>query len=415
MKEIRDKLRNPFYRGYLWFTSLETELLFFVVCDVTFLTQVKKLSPVEISRVTFLSLVFSIVILAPMLKFINRFGNRVSVRLGSVAFLFSAVLMTIAPNFAFILAGGFMKCIAHTLNAMGTAVLKNHLTQNHSEDQFVFWQSDANSAASLVMMITSLLCGGLFRVNAYLPMIACIALCMAGVVAAFRISSGESQKDEIQVPVRKKGENRPEWVSPGMALLISFALFTALTGSGLSYSKMNIQELLSGMGSESVITLLSVVSALVYLFRFLSNVMMKTAYVKLGNKALLVASVALTAGLCLQIIPRFASFAGIAMVLSVGYLLQAFVRDPYITLVQNISLTRADLRQQQSMLIALNGAKKFGLLALSATCTLILRNGSVLHVIVLMTLASCVNVVLCLMGIVRHGTERKESRESDNS
>ena len=72
MKEIRDKLRNPFYRGYLWFTSLETELLFFVVCDVTFLTQVKKLSPVEISRVTFLSLVFSIVILAPMLKFINR-------------------------------------------------------------------------------------------------------------------------------------------------------------------------------------------------------------------------------------------------------------------------------------------------------------------------------------------------------
>lgn len=49
----------------------------------------------------------------------------------------------------------------------------------------------------------------------------------------------------------------------------------------------------------------------------------------------------------------------------------AFVRDPFVTLIQNLSLNLENKARQQSMLIALNSAKKVGALVLSAVCTLL--------------------------------------------
>ena len=74
MRDIGRKLNDSFYRGYLLYTALETELLFYVVCDVMFLTQVKGLTMEQVSQITFLSLAFSLVILYPLLKFINLAG-----------------------------------------------------------------------------------------------------------------------------------------------------------------------------------------------------------------------------------------------------------------------------------------------------------------------------------------------------
>ena len=55
-----ERYRDGFYRNYLIYTGLETDLLFFVVCDAMFLTKVKHLTLVQYSRVTFLSLLFSL-------------------------------------------------------------------------------------------------------------------------------------------------------------------------------------------------------------------------------------------------------------------------------------------------------------------------------------------------------------------
>ena len=57
-----ERYRDGFYRNYLIYTGLETDLLFFVVCDAMFLTKVKHLTLVQYSRVTFLSLLFSLLI-----------------------------------------------------------------------------------------------------------------------------------------------------------------------------------------------------------------------------------------------------------------------------------------------------------------------------------------------------------------
>lgn len=53
MKDFIEKCKDRFYSEYLLYTALESELLFFVVCDAIFLTQVKKLTLEQISEITF--------------------------------------------------------------------------------------------------------------------------------------------------------------------------------------------------------------------------------------------------------------------------------------------------------------------------------------------------------------------------
>ena len=118
MLELKERFKDSFYRNYLWYTALETELLFFVVCDAMFLTQAKQLTVEQVSQITFLSLAFSLLIQYPLFRFVNRCGNGISVRVGSLSFLLSSVCITFATGYYMVLVGGFLKCIGHTLNFM---------------------------------------------------------------------------------------------------------------------------------------------------------------------------------------------------------------------------------------------------------------------------------------------------------
>ena len=73
----------------------------------------------------------------------------------------------------------------------------------------------------------------------------------------------------------------------------------------------------------------------------------------------------------------------------------AFVRDPFFTLIQNLSLNLENKARQQNMLIALNGAKKVGVLVLSAVCTLLLDESIIIYAMLLMAVAALINVPLC--------------------
>lgn len=389
--------------GYLGYTALETDLLFYMVCDTLFLTQAKGISAADVSLLTFLALLFSLMIQYPLLRWINRAGNKRAVRAGSIAFLLSAVCITFAPNFAVILLGGFLKCIAHTLTAMGPAVLKNRLTEDNRQNQYVACQSDANSAASLCMLVTALLCGPLFQKNPYYPMYACMILAALGIWAAFSFSAGDDSRNEIKIMGCKKASlgSQGGFGASAALLLCSFAVFTALTGVGLSYAKLNIQWVLANCGMDDAVMLISMATTLIYLLRVLSNLLTRSIYARMGNRLAAAASFMLLAGLLLQAAAGGFDGAGTVIALSVGYLLLAFVRDPYITLIQNISLEGTDLLRQQELLIKLNAAKKLGALGLSAAATLLLHEYNVSVVMLLMILAAVVNAACCLAAICR--------------
>ncbi|MBP3810289.1 MAG: hypothetical protein ILA15_06105 [Clostridiales bacterium] len=400
MGSIRARYSNSFFRWYLGYTALETDLLFFIVYDAMFLTEVKGLSVAAVSWLTFLSLGFSLIIQYPLLKWINRVGNKTAVITGSVCFVLSSACITFAPGFIVVLIGGFIKCIAHTLSAIGTAVLKRKLVSEYKEDMYVTYQSDASGITSIVMMITSLLCGSLFEINAYLPMFACMGLSSAGVVCAVFITRGDTSSNEICIRNLEKKRRRASMSSFGILLLISFAMFTAITGTGLTYARLNFQTLLNDHEPGHIIWLLGLISSLVYLFRFLSNILMSRTYSTFKDRAAVLVSIMLTAGLILQILPWITGNTGKRAIMIAGYFMIAFARDPFITLVQNISLKVDEVEAQQGSLVALNTAKKAGALFLSAVGSLLTKWG-IVYVMLLMLCISLANIFVCNSAISR--------------
>lgn len=253
--------------------------------------------------------------------------------------------------------------------------------------------------ACALMMLTSLLCGYLFQLNEYFPMYACILFSSAGVAVSYyisrddRSSAGIISADDFRQLAQGQKQFRNSQV---VQIFAAFAIFTAITGTGLSYARLNFQEVLIGHSPVKVVLLLSTVTSLIYLIRGLSNVIMKETYAALRSKAVIIASALSLCGLLLQLLPWIKDTDITAEMLFVGYLLLAFIRDPYITLIQNMSLQINEIHKQQGMLIALNGAKKAGALALSAAATILLKSHSIFVVMAIMTAAALVNLLLCI-------------------
>lgn len=409
MSTIRERYHDRFYRIYLLYTALETDLLFFAVCDAMFLTQVKHMSTEQVSLLTFLSILLSLTVQLPLLKLINKIGNKAAVRAGSIFFLLSAVCITFAPNFIVLLLGGFLECIGYSFNSIGVAVLKNRLKTERREDQYVIYQSDANGAASLMMMLSAALCGLLFGMNSYFPMYACILLSLAGVAVSFAVTHNENGNDEIRPDTgirNAESDQKKAWKIYGLLIIISFALLSTVTGTGLSYARLNFHELLDDRDPGSVVMLLSITATLIYFFRMLSNFVLQKIYLKVRNQAMLIVSFLLLAGLLLQLLPWITEIKHTALLLCAGYLVMAFARDPFTTIIQNLSLTGSDLQRQQKMLVYLNAARKAGSLILSALATILLNHTDLSAILMLMTAATGINLILGFV-ILRRSKEIK--------
>ena len=397
MSSIKERYRDGFFKTYLIYTALETDLLFFAVCDAMFLTHVKHLNAEQVSLVTFLSILLSLIVQYPLLKLINKIGNKAAVRAGSIFFLLAGICITFSPNFYVLLLGGFLECVGYTFNSIGVAVLKNRLEREHGEDKYVIYQSDANGVASFVMMLSSLLCGPLFAMNNYFPMYACILMSLTGVIVSFLVTRNENGREEIRSDAGIKKEEsiqNKSWLILGILIAISFAILSTVTGTGLSYARLNFQELLGDGNSERVVMLLSMTASLIYFLRMLSNLLLQKVYLKIRNQAMLLVSVLLGIGLFLQYLPWITDVKHTALLLCAGYLLMAFVRDPFTTIIQNLSLTDNEVQMQQKMLVVLNASRKAGSLILSALATLLLNYTDLSAVMMIMMAAAIVNLLL---------------------
>ena len=413
MGAFRRRYRERFYRGFLAYNALEDDLLFYVVCDTLFLTQVKGLSMEQVSLLIFLSIALSLLAQYPLLKWANKVGNRVAVRAGAAAFAVSALLITFSSAFPLLLLGGFVKCIGHTLNSLGTAVLKNHLVREGKGDLYVVYASDANSAASLLTLVTSLSCGALYAIDPYVPMAACIAFSFVGVGSAFWITRGEEAAGAVGPLDGDPAAKRPALARAAnrnlssFLLMASFALFTALSGIGQSYERLNFQAVLADMDPAQVAMILSVIASAIHVARIVANTVLGAIYAKVGDVLVAIASGLLVAGVLLQFLPWATGPASAVVLLCAGYLVVCFLYDPYCTLIQNGYLKRGGAKEHQSALIMLNAAKKVGALALSAVATVLMDAGGEFAV---MGLLLCCAILCMAMTCALFARQRPTSR-----
>ena len=131
MNEIDRKIRLS-NKIYPYLSGLSSDLLFLAAINTIFLTTVKMLSASQISLLSAISILITILSQGLVLKIIKKIGNIKSVRLGLLMLFIGAVLITFGSSFITIVIGEIFYNVAFLFKGMDNinALLDNCSKEN---------------------------------------------------------------------------------------------------------------------------------------------------------------------------------------------------------------------------------------------------------------------------------------------
>lgn len=389
-----------FFTLFPIYLGLSIDLLFWIVVDGLFLTTVKGFSLSQISSLSTISLFICIVFQYPFLRLIQKIGNTKSVQLGSFLLLVASILFTFGSHYATIVIGHIAYDVSFVFRNMCIVMLKNNLTQVGRQDDFVAIKTKCNMIYALVTTIISLISGFLFAFHAYLPMY----LCIASSAFIFMLSlylKDFSGYDKIN---KKREKTLSFSLRPYLLLCIVYGLFFTIIYIGQPDVKILLQEtLLAFIPLEKASMTLSILLFISRLERLVSNYLYRRYYKKIGDKIALLLACLLFIGLSFSVaggLLKDTFFLSLTLI-SIGYCLLLFVRDPFSIFVQDYLLCHCDKTHHQTIITYLEYACKMIEFSISICFTLLLLHFPMTLIIFILCLLSFVEFLLCTLLLSR--------------
>ncbi len=393
---MNNEKMNKFNKIYPLYAGLSADLLFWVAIDTLFLTVVKGLNASQISLLTSISTITCIVLQMPFLKIIKKIGNTNSVRLGSFILLLSSILLTFGPNYIFIAFGKIFYEMSFTFQNMSSAILKNNLEIQSKNKDYIEIKTKANTIYATVTMIISFIASPMFNVNHYLPMLCCILFCLICFILSFNIID-LSKFDKTNVSNKKKSKLKYSKIV--ILLIITYALFYPIVNSGQSEGKLFIQQqLLLDFDVETTALIIGGILCASRIIRVISNILFNKIYRKCKEKVGVILPVLLAISIILMIVGSFI-FNQIILkivVMSLGYVILLFIRDPFKVYNQDLALNSVDKEQQQSLLTLLELARIIVRAIISLSFTAILVHNPMIVVIVALLILSILEIIISI-------------------
>ncbi len=390
-----------FNKLFPWFAGLSGDLLFWVAIDTLFLTVVKNFNVSQIVSLTSISLITCILLQIPLLNIIKKIGNTKSVRLGSLLLLISSILLTLGTNYIIVVIGKILYEVAFTFQNMINVVLKNNLELQNRENEYIKFRTSANTIYAIATMIISFVASFMFNINNYLPMIGCITFCFVCFVLSFNMID-YSNNNCIKGKIYKENKDKLKKINYSkivLFIIISYGLFYPIVNSGQSNGKLFIQqELLKNFNVEKTALIIGLILCISRIVRVISNILFNKIYIKYKNKVGVILSFILSLSLCLMLGGYFISFSIILkiLVMSLGYIIILFIRDPFKVYMQDLALKKAEKEQQQSLLTTLELSRKIVRAIISLSFTVILVNNPMIIVITILIILSIVEIFISL-------------------
>lgn len=390
-----------FNKIFPWFSGLSADLLFWIAIDTLFLTVVKKFNASQIVSLTSISILTCILLQVPLLKIIQKIGNTKSVRLGSFLLLTASILLTFGPNYIVIVLGKILYEAALTFQNMINPILKNNLELQNRESEYIKFRTNANTIYAVITMIISFIASMMFNMNNYLPMICCIIFCFICFILSFNMidySSSDRIKDGIkkEKKIKNKKIKYPKVI---IFTIISYGIFYPIVNSGQSNGKLFIQqELLKEFNVEKTALIIGAILCVSRIIRVISNISFNKIHQKYEEKVGVILPFLLSSSLCLMLGGYFISQSIIFKILlmSLGYIIILFIRDPFKVYMQDLALKRANKDQQQSLLMTLDLSRKIVRAIISLSFTAILVNHPMIIVILILILLSVVEIFISM-------------------
>lgn len=388
---------NKFIKIYPWYSGLTGDLLFYIAIDTLFLTVVKNFSPAQIVSITSFSQFACIALHFPILFVIRRIGNTNSVRMGGFCLLLSSIFITFGKSYYLVLLGRLFHDVAAVFRSASFVALENNLDLIDRRRDFVRIRTAANTVYAVITMLISFVASLMFNLNNYLPMIGCITTCTIGFILSFFV---KDYSDYNKISYKNvKGEKVKIHYSKFLVMaIVVYAVFYPIVTEGQSEGKLFIQQhILLDFNVDNTSLILGAIICVSRIIRVFSNVLFARLYDKYQKKM----GVALPILLCSAIgFMLFGSFIPLIVikigVMSIGYIIILFARDPFRLYMQDIIFENTPKEQHQTLLTILEFGVKVGTVGMGLSFSAILLKFPMLVVMAIMFIIALIEVFLSI-------------------
>lgn len=365
---------------YPIFAGISSDLLFWIVIQTLFLTNVKHFNAAQISSLTAFSGIVTILSQSFFVEIIKKIGNVKSVKLGTILLLCSAIAITFGNSYIIVLAGQILTEVGFAFKSMDSVILRKNLKYLNKTDTYINYQNKKSLIYSGITMFISIIAGSLFNINNYLPMFLCIGVCIINVIMANFFYEYNDNLEEHKEN-NKRRFNFTKVVI--LLLLIQLLLYPTIELSQQNGQLLIQYNLESFLKAEKVAIYLSVIVALSRIARVISNVVFPKIYARLKNKSLYLIEVLLIIALILMVFANFINEKIVSIIMmSMGFCIFLALRDPVENFLNTQLLNNTDTSKHEQVIIYFRLARQIGKFVISSLITLILLRFDLVYAMV---------------------------------
>lgn len=392
-----EKKINLFTKLYPWYSAFTGDLLFYIAIDTLFLSIVKDFSPAQIVSITSLSQLACIALQFPVLFIIKRMGSTISIRVGAMFLLLSAVFITFGKSYYFVLLGRILHDVAAIFRSASFVMLENNLELVNKRHDFVRIRTLANTVYAIVTMLISFVASYMFNINHYLPMMGCITTCTIGFILSLFI---KDYSDYNKITYKKKNDERAK-LHYGKFIIMSivvYALFYTIVTSGQSEGKLFIQQhILLDFSVDNTSLIIGAIICISRIIRVFSNVIFDRLYYIYRGKMGVALSLLLFSSMVFILFGSFIPQIYLKiLIMAVGYIIILFVRDPFRIYMQDVIFENTPKEQHQTLLTTLEFGVKIGTAAMGLSFSAILLDYPMVMVMVIILVISMLELILSI-------------------
>ncbi len=164
------------------------DFIFYYAIQVLFLTQVKGISDANIVLASSIYAFSSIIVQVPIALFVDKVGKRNALVIGNVLNVLCMIMVMICPNFICYVIEECINAIAFGIkNVTESSLLNSSIPECKSKsDIFTKIHSKGYSKYYYISAISTFVCGMLYDINPYIPIVLCIIFCILGTIISTR-------------------------------------------------------------------------------------------------------------------------------------------------------------------------------------------------------------------------------------
>ncbi len=164
------------------------DFIFYYAIQVLFLTQVKGISDANIVLASSIYAFSSIIVQVPIALFVDKVGKRNALVIGNVLNVLCMIMVMICPNFICYVIEECINAIAFGIkNVTESSLLNSSIPEcKNKSDIFTKIHSKGYSKYYYISAISTFVCGMLYDINPYIPIVLCIIFCILGAIISTR-------------------------------------------------------------------------------------------------------------------------------------------------------------------------------------------------------------------------------------